>query len=412
MSQNLYYFNPTCELAVANGSAYYTAPEKLRLFEQELSCLPAYLAQPNDIILVPEHIPHDFLESIMEVGFIMPKFMTMDDLISFSDCEGKKIDRLFPWGWSPAAHHFLSPLKSFCSISFLQSAVSSWKPIHRELYGRKAGLAILKSVIGLTNYDWLPSVDEIPTICESHDEIIRFQEKWKQIVVKAPWSSSGKGLQVLRDKEYNRTNRQIISGMLKQQGFVTVGPWHKKLIDLSFQFFSYGNGQIEYKGLTSFSTDHLGRYLGNYIEEIPRNLDRDLLDFLLDKKEKVKKLLSDVLDNSAYATDYYGWFGVDAIIFRSESGDLVFHPCIEINCRFTMGAITLNLRNHILESSTGKFMIYRGEQGLFSDFCNKMNHEHSLEVFGKKINHGFLPLTPFGKETKFGAYMMVKNEFS
>jgi len=162
--------------------------------------------------------------------------------------------------------------------------------------------------------------------------------------------------------------------------------------------------------MTTFSTDHLGRYLGNFIEEIPKDLDREVLDFLLDKKERVKNLLLKTLIDSNYATDYYGWFGVDTLIYHDESNNLVFHPCIEINCRFTMGAISLNLRNHISARSSGNFIIYRGQQGLFNDFCNKMKQEQPLEVFGNKIIRGFLPLTPYGKETMFGAYMMVKNE--
>lgn len=405
MSRDIYYFNPTCELAVANGSEHYMAPEKLRVFEDELSYLPAFLAQPDDIVLVKKQVSYDFQKQLNDVGFRLPESMTKEELFALS--EDMHLGRIFPWGWSPAAHNYLSCFKPYCDGVFKSSPVFNWKPDHRELYSRKEGLHIFNSVIQLSGENWILSTDDIPVVCTEHEEIIELQKKWSQIVVKAPWSSSGRGLQILRPNQYNRTNRQIISGILRQQGMVTVGPWHEKILDLSFQFFSNGDGQVFYQGMSCFSTDDFGRYLGNNIEELPEYIDPVVHEFVEGKKEIIKDYLLCALMESRYATDYYGWLGVDAIIFKNESGNLIFHPCIEINCRFTMGAVALKMREYIDHRASGKFIVYLGERGLFKDFCAEMSKNSPLHMLNGKIDRGFLALTPVDGEARFGAYLSV-----
>ena len=48
MAENIFYFNPTCELAIANGSFSYMPPRLLRDFEQDCASLPFLFASPND----------------------------------------------------------------------------------------------------------------------------------------------------------------------------------------------------------------------------------------------------------------------------------------------------------------------------------------------------------------------------
>jgi len=408
MKPDIYLFNPTCELAVANGSENYMAPAQLRKFEDELGTLPWILARSQDIILVDKVPSQQFTDLLETAGFRLPIFLKKES--SLSDPSFLTADKgfLFPWGWSPAAHKLLLPLKPACCSEFLNAPVAEWQDVHRELYSRKTALTILQRITNENNSENILSITDIPEVCKSHEQIITLQHKWGKVVVKAPWSSSGRGLQILRPNEYNQTNRQVITGYLKQQGFVIVEPWHKKVLDLSFQFFSFGNGEIEYRGLTTFSTDHSGRYIGNYLVELPSDLIPELKEFLSENLDNLKIVLRQVLASSNYSADYYGWFGVDAIIFRSSDGKLKFHPCLEINCRLTMGAIALRLRTHLAERSVGEFRITHGKGGHFAQFCEEMTRKEPLIVECGKIVSGFLPLTPPLPESSFGAYLSVK----
>jgi len=408
MKSDIYFFNPTCELAVANGSVNYMAPAQLRRFENELSTLPWILARPDDIVLTDKIPDKQFTDQLETAGFRLPNFLAVESALTDVSFVSTEKGFLFPWGWNPAVHKLLSPLKSGCCSEFRNSPVAEWRDIHRELYSRKSALTILQSIVKDNKSDALLSHNDLPEICITHEQIIALQQKWGKVIVKAPWSSSGRGLQILRPNEYNRTNRQVITGFLKQQGFVVVGPWHNKVLDLSFQFYSFGNGIIEYRGLTSFSTDHLGRYVGNYIQELPTDLTPELNEFSQENLPKVKQALLQELTSGNYSTDYYGWLGVDALIFESSDGKFKIHPCLEINCRFTMGAIALGLRTHLSEGSKGEYRIMHGNEGHFAQFCEEMTKKEPLIVENGKIVSGFLPLTPTLSESSFGAWISVK----
>lgn len=408
MKSDIYFFNPTCELAVANGSANFMAPLQLRQFENELSTLPWMLARPEDIVLVDQLPPQQFTNQLESAGFMLPTFIRTEFGLTDPIFLGKEKGFLYPWGRSPAAHKLLSPLKSGCCSEFLNSPVADWRNVHSELYSRGSALKILKKLLENDISNNLLSINDLPEICTSHEQIITLQQKWGKIVVKSPLSSSGRGLQILRPNEYNQTNKQVITGFLRQQSYVVVEPWHNKILDLSFQFFSLGNGTIEYRGLTSFSTDQAGRYVGNFIQELPPNLAPEIKEFLQQNIPKIKKILQDSLIESNYSTEYYGWIGVDALILITTDGKLKFHPCLEINCRFTMGAIALNLRNHLADQSTGEFRILHGNKGHFEQFCKEMMIKEPLIVENGKIVNGFLPVTPTSPKSSFGAYLSIQ----
>ena len=44
----LYYFNPDTEMAIANGSPYYTPPANIVRMADELAYLPAYFSEQGD----------------------------------------------------------------------------------------------------------------------------------------------------------------------------------------------------------------------------------------------------------------------------------------------------------------------------------------------------------------------------
>ena len=407
MKPDIYYFNPTCELAVANGSTNYMASKRLCRFEQEMSTLPGILGKSGDLVLVDRQPPKEHIHQLQEYGFHLPDFEILENSLIDPDFLASSKGFLFPWGWSPAAHKLLSPIKRGCCSEFQGSAIANWREIHKDLYSRKASLDILKQIVISQDSNKLLSINDLPEICWNHEEIMGLQKRWGRVVVKAPWSASGRGLQILRPDEYNQTNRQVIAGIFKQQGYVVVEPWHQKQIDLSFQFFSLGNGKVEFKGLSSFTTDKSGHFLGNNIQELPAELNSDIADFLSENLEMLKSTLHQILILNDYSSRYYGWFGVDVMVIKSRAGGLLFHPCVEINCRFTMGAIALNLREHLHDGSLGEFRIFYGNEGDFSGYCREMTKKEPVIIENGKIVQGFLQLTPLQSDSIFGAYMRI-----
>jgi hypothetical protein len=406
MFPDIYFFNPTSEPAIANGSPYYTAPARLRKFESDLGYLPAWLASENDQVLVQGTVDEDFNLRLKDLGFQLPGIISLNDALSDTTWVSTPKGRLSPWGWSPAVYQlFKDVLPSFWE-DFKRSPVASWKDGHKNLYSRRTGNELLEKIVENTAFPWLPKPSDVPVACHSINHIHIEINRFPKAVVKTPWSSSGRGLLLFPNPDSKKKNDEVLSGMLQQQGFVTVEPWHEKILDLSYQFYSLA-GRITYKGRTFFETDAKGRYLRNLLTD-NINTSVEVARFLVEHNCEVISLLQKALSESNYSVDYEGWIGVDALIYKVESGELKFHPLVEINGRFTMGAIALKLREHLAAGAQGFLQIYYSQTTNFQAFCQKQEAEKPLIMKDNKIVSGFLPLTPPLPTHSFGAYIEVK----
>ena len=409
MIPDIHFYNPTCEIAVANGSENYMPKALLRRMEYDLDLLPAYFALPTDVTLVQKHPDNGFIDNLLIAGLHPIKLQLLDESISDPTFLSEPKGFLKPWGWSPAMHKLFAPLKPSCSSEYKNSPVVQWSPFHKELYSRKAASELLSTVLTNSDCHFFSALDELPQICTTHEEIYSLQQKWNHIIVKAPWSSSGRGLQVLRSGEYNRTNYQVISGFLNRQGYVMAEPYYNKVHDLSFQFYSKGDGQIQFIGTCSFKTDDSGRYAGSYIEEVPKHIEPSLKDFLSDHLDETAKCLERALQNSPYSLHYQGWLGVDAIVYKNN-GVFLIQPCIEVNCRYTMGAISLAFRKKLDEDSSGFLSILHRREGELQPYFSEQKLSNPLLVEDDKIRKGFLSLTSTTSNTIFGACLLINQE--
>lgn len=405
MRPDTYFFNPTCEPAIANGSPFYTAPARLRKFESDLGYLPAWIANEWDLVIVPGTVDHSYNQEMRKLGFKLPELINLKEAIANPSWLTQLKGSLRPWGWSPALHQLFKPAFNSYQDDFKKSVVASWQEGHKNLYSRLTALNLLTRIIGKYSVDWLPKPTELPVVCFTLDQIYAELDRRGKAVVKTPWSSSGRGLLLFPNPNLKTKNDEVLSGMLNQQGFVTVEPWLEKIVDLSYQFLSK-SGEISYMGRTFFETDSKGRYVRNLLADAP-NLPGEVSGFLEMHNKEVIQLLQAALKESDYTSLYEGWIGVDALIYKDDSGKLRFQPMVEINGRFTMGAIALRLREHLALQSSGFLQIFYSKSGNFQDFSQKQQVNRPLIMKDKKIVSGFLPLTPPLQEHHFGAYLEV-----
>jgi hypothetical protein len=161
-------------------------------------------------------------------------------------------------------------------------------------------------------------------------------------VLKAPWSSSGRGLRFVNG-ELNDHQRGWLRNLLGSQGGVMVEPYYDKVKDFGMEFEATAEG-VRYLGLSLFHTTN-GAYTGNILatesrkrEMISRYIPVRLLDSVKDE----------IIANIDVA-NYQGPFGVDMMLVRANSplstlhSPLLLHPCVEINLRRTMGHVALAL---------------------------------------------------------------------
>lgn len=403
---DIYLFNPTCEYAVANGRASWQPNRLLQKMEEDLGSLPLFFAQPADIILVKKMPPSEFTASLQKINIIPPRFFQLNEIRTNPELFSRPKNRLLPWGWSPAAHKLLAPLKSTCSAAFLESPVAKWQPESREIYSKKFALEILKLLLPELPREMVLPYHFIPQVCTTKPEIESQIRKWGNIMVKAPWSSSGRGLQRVTKTPVVEKVWEKLLAIIRDQGFVVVEPLLNKALDMAFQF-KIKNGNINYVGISRFLTDDKGQYQGNFLNGWPGELDSEITEFAEKLPEMIVKPLATAVKNSLLVKYYEGHFGVDTLIFRDEQNKLRVNPCLEINVRQNMGLLSLYLEKLISPQQKGVFKTYYQPGKSFAEFAEIMTKKHPLMLKNSKIEAGFFPIIPVFPTTQFGAYILV-----
>ena len=404
---NVYLFNPTCEYAVANGQSSWQPNRLLQKMEKDLGALPLFFARPNDVVLVKKLPPPEFLATLQRINITPPRFLQLEEITINSEFINQQKSRLLPWGWSPAAHRLLEPLKPFCSENFQKSPITNWKPEYRDIYSKKFALEILKKLLQELPAEKVLAPHLISQICFTKPEIEKCIKRWGKIMVKAPWSSSGRGLQKVTKTPVAEKVWEKLLGIINDQSYAMVEPLLEKVLDLAFEF-KLKNGKVTYLGISRFLTDEKGQYQGNSLNEWPLEINSEITAFAETLPEMIIKPLIKSIESSLLANYYEGFFGVDTLIFRDEKNNLRVNPCLEINVRQNMGLLSLHLEKLISHEKKGVFKTFYKPGKSFFEFKKEMEKTWPLKLTNSKIESGFFPITPGFKDTLFGAYILVE----
>ena len=405
---DIYFFNPTCEYAVANGNASWQPNRLLQKIESELDTLPLFFAQPNDVVLIRKMPSDKFLQHLEKLGILLPRFMQLEEALK-TKLNGEKLNHLLPWGWSPAAHKLLSPLKESCTASFLNSSVARWEPAHKEFYSKKFSLGILENLLPLLPKEKVLPTEMLPRVVTTRNEFQQLIEQWGKLMVKAPWSSSGRGLQPITKTPVVPKVWEKLMGIVNEQGYAIAEPYLDKVLDMALQF-ELKAGKINYLGKSIFLTDKKGQYQGNFLKSLPGNILPETKKMAEEIPEMARTPLIRILEESPFDENYEGNFGVDLLIYRDEEGQLRMNPCLEINVRQNMGLLSLQLEKYLAPGSKGLFKTFYKKESSFSKFTDEMEKQYPPVMIENKIAEGFFPLTEAIADAKFGAYIIAEKK--
>lgn len=331
-SMKIHIFNPEHDIALATNLSNFTAPHAGRQLRHDIGFLPALWAEEGDVILVDdvEQAQKTFLRFSQSAyrhlgrSFLTGNYQFAPWKLPVSLRETTSIQ---PWGWDLALKARLKRAGIAESLLPTDDQLATIRQLsHRRIASRLLPCLQREGTIG-ESYE-----------CTSAEEVDDLLKKYGQLVMKAPWSSSGRGLRFL---DVERTALQMQAGWLRNilqaQGSVMVEPFYHKVKDFAMEFSVSAEGIVCYEGLSLFHTAN-GAYTGNILatenakrEMISRYVSIELLD---DIQERICRLLPSVLKGK-----YVGPFGVDMMICSG----LTVHPCVEINLRRTMGHVALAL---------------------------------------------------------------------
>ena len=403
---DIYLFNPTCEYAIANKNENWQPKQLLQKMEYDLSVLPLFFAKKNDFVLV-DNIPSlEFIELLEQLNIEIPNLILKNEAVNNQQFINLPKNKLLPWGWSPAAHKLLFPFKESCSFEFQQSPVFNWTPEHREITSRKFAAEIFNQLQSKISADYILPVEFAPKICITQIDFEKAIQQWGKIMVKAPWSSSGRGLQPITKTPVHPKVWEKVMGIVKEQGYAIAEPYLNKVLDVAF-LFELKKGKVDFPGISNFHTNKKGQYEGNWLNGLPLYLEKRVLEFADFVIREIRQPLINSIENSEMAIFYEGVFGVDTLIYTDEMGKLRVNPCLEINVRHTMGLLSLQLEKLLQPGKKGMFRTFYQPGVSFNQFKNEMASKFPAVIAENKLSSGFFPLIDATENTLFGAYLLI-----
>ena len=381
--KRLYLFNPENDMALASGSPYYMAPASAKKMASDLSALPSWYAEAGSGVWVSDVRQ---VEWMREACRLSPSV----DWVTDADAN---FDEVVPWGWSPALLHRLRT--SGVTVKLPQDEKVAEL---RRLSSRQVAVSLLPRLQmegTMGESVWLTSVDDVRA----------FSSRYDKVLLKAPWSGSGKGIQPLSglpDDNLSGWARRVIAS----QGGVVGEPFYNKVEDFAMEFYASG-GKVEFAGYSLFEADARGIYKENWLasdEAIECRLSQYVpQEVLMDVRKKLLAELPLLLGNA-----YQGYLGVDMMVCRVGEAYAV-HPCVEVNLRMNMGVVSrLFFDRYLSTEASGRYVIeYYPRPGDALRFHEEMKRTHLLVMRDGRMVEGYLSLTPVFEDTAYQIYVVV-----
>lgn len=330
----LYIFNPEHDIALASGLRAFTAPHAGRQLRADLAFLPSIWAEDGDIVLVDD--VDNALEQArhLKSGTACVTYISREDLEAVL-CGSNGDVEVFPWGWDASIKHQL--LKD-CNKSICNCLVPSDNQIER--------------IREISNRRWAANnLCNTGVYCTSLFEVKNAAESFGRFVMKAPWSSSGRGIRYRADWRWAES-------VIRRQGGVMVEPYYNKVKDFGMEFYVAADGTIIYQGLSLFETVN-GAYTGNLLAGEDEKV-RILSSFIQESKlDEARRHIIDVMGESLRGI-YNGPFGVDMMVYVDD-GEFHLLPCVELNLRMTMGHVALALTRRVNPTGVAPHQLMRIE---------------------------------------------------
>lgn len=389
MNGRIYCFNPAHDMALANNTPFYKAPDEIVRMAYDLAVLPGWYGRQNAKVKIDEPKQAELLRSQTDCEELFPD---MEWTLKWESCE------YVPWGWDPSLLHTLR--LAGVDEDFLLTDPQMERI--RCLSGRQQCIRILEALRPV------PDVCGEANVCRSVNEVRFCLSEMGEIVLKAPWSGSGRGLAKVSPSTWTPSLEGWVNRILRTQGEIMAEPLYEKVCDFAMEFYADGCGGIFFIGYSLFETDSHGNYKENKLhsdEQIGGILSAYVSADVL---ERIKKELTVAL-SSLLGSDYKGCLGTDMMICRLNDGFRV-HPCVEINLRMNMGIVAHEVNARLVHPHSGG--VFRIEYHSGPDEALAAHHtlkeKCPLQVADGKILHGYFPLTGVDSDTRYRAYILVE----
>lgn len=420
---SVFVFNPFAEGRIAQGKSFNPTKHQAQL-ARDLQNLPQFLCRQDDIVVVERRPSVEFLSRIKQAGFALPEFVELHRSAGlrpgvsmesqhtgletgapnpFATLTHRKLGSLRPWAWGPDSFELLKPL--FANVTGEdRTAGQRFNDGLAQLYSKAWSAALLGKVLtrssrgneALTSKhemdrslltsaateSWLCTEHEVgiavSSLADALDVIAAIRRRGHhRMVVKEALGLAGSNAMRLFEPEILDTHRRWMANALQNSRQLVIEPWLERELDFSIQLEMAAHG-LKLCGFTGLLNDAKGQFQGNWAEShhhtrIPAKVIA-LFPKPADISKRLLTLYADIfalLEEELRRADFVGPVGMDAFVYRDADGAARLKPIVEINPRYTMGRVTVELMNRTCQGSCGLFRLVNramARAGGYDDF--------------------------------------------
>jgi uncharacterized ferritin-like protein (DUF455 family) len=407
---NVFVFNPFAEGHMAQGKGFMPVKHQTML-ANDLANLPQFLCRSDDVVLVAKRPSVEFLSAVKQAGFPLPEFVELKegriDLAS-SLCK-RKIGSLRPWAWGPDSVELLEPLFAEVTGEVLSASRRFNEHIAR-LYSKAWSAAFLRTVLarsrrgeaahppGLENRShpapaaaepWLCTEDEagvaVDTLKDALEAIAAIRRRGHhRVVAKEAHGLAGHNAIRLWEPALSAAQQGWLANALQGGRQLVIEPWLERELDFSVQL-EMGSRSLKLCGCTGLINDRRGQFQANWAAP---NYDRCIpakAAAMFGKSPDISGCLQrlygeihSLLEAELRRAGFVGPVGIDAFVYRTPQGGCRLKPVVEINPRYTMGRLTLELMKQTCPGTCGLFRLVSRAQAREEGFADLACYARSL----------------------------------
>jgi uncharacterized ferritin-like protein (DUF455 family) len=432
----VYVFNPLAEARLAGGKGFSPNKHQAQL-TRDLTCLPMFLCRQDDIVLVERKPSVHFLSGLKEAGFTLPEF---GEISRSADLTHRKIGALRPWAWGTDSVELFQPL--FANLTEQKrSAAECFNEKIAALYSKAWSTNFLRNFLArslkfgvppsggsgawppeggtpslstqpVSNKSWLCSESEVGVAVNSVPAALEAiatirQRGHHQIVLKESIGVAGSNALRLFEPELLDSQRRWMENVISSGREIVVEQWLDRVLDFSAQLEMTATG-LKLCGYTGLLNDARGQFQGNWAEP---KFDKSFPAAVLSSLQVTPRAGNEIqiffgalfksLEAELRAVGFLGPLGIDAFVYREADGAVKLKPVVEINPRYTMGRVTVELMKHVCPGSYGLFRLVNraalksANCSDFKSYATTMTNHFPLVSEGspnRRLREGFVSL--------------------
>ncbi len=429
---SVFWFNPDAErYAAENDANGFKMGDSV--VQEDLAFLPGYLSRKDDLLLLREQPSAAFLSSVQHAGFELPEIFCAN---SENETKAPEIDRkigaLRPWAWTPDSVHYFSDTLSQVTRPPVPGRL--WNEPIRELHSKAWGAQWARELIeSCLTPDWMAPSEVFGDVAKNIEELETLRKRfallgYDSVACKASFGTAANAMRCLLEGEVvEGAIEKWLERIWKEQGEIVVEPWLKREYDFSVQL-EMRDGTLRVLGYTRLLNNVRGQFRGIVTNGFCLGLEPELVKFFMQRTEGRPRVyhwyeesLLPELEKVLESRGFEGPLGIDAFLFRNTNGELMLKPVVEMNPRYTMGRVALELGQRNAATSVGFFQIVTRTQvkkmkmSGFVEYAETLAGKHPVSLSQEKkprIVEGSIALNDPSHAKHFLALYHVRRSFS